>query len=210
MAASRPKRCLPFCVATDRRAKVNTPAHAIVNLLFFRKTHREAHAIAIVAGSLMPDVPMFVFYLWAKLNALSERSIWRDGYFDSGWQAVFDTFHSFPLLGLAWLMAWRARMNALAIFFASMFVHSLFDFPLHHDDAHRHFFPFSGFRFVSPVSYWNPAYHGQIVGAAELLVVVTGGAWLLKTANTPVLRNAVSAMLFIYIAFWGFAMAMWA
>ncbi|MDQ7010960.1 MAG: hypothetical protein Q9M29_03985 [Mariprofundaceae bacterium] len=189
---------------------MNTPAHAIVNLLLFRKTHREAHAVAIVAGALMPDAPMFVFYLWAKFGGAPERSIWRDGYFDAGWQTIFDTFHSFPLLGLAWLAAWRTRMNALTVFFASMFVHSLFDFPLHHNDAHRHFLPLSDFRLTSPVSYWNPVYHGQIVGAAELLVVVAGGAWLLKTTHTPALRNIVSAMLFIYVAFRGFAMAMWA
>jgi len=188
---------------------MNTPAHAIVNLLLFRKMHRETHAIAIVAGALIPDAPMFVFYLWAKFSGAPERTIWRDGYFDAGWQNVFDTFHSFPLLGLAWLAAWRTRMNALTVFLGSMFVHSLFDFPLHHNDAHRHFLPLSDFRFISPVSYWNPAYHGQIIGVAELLAVIAGGAWLLKTAHTPALRNIVSAMLFIYVAFWGFAMAMW-
>jgi len=188
---------------------VNTPAHAIVNLFLFRKTDRETHPVAIVAGALLPDVPMFLFYAWARLNGLSERSIWRDGYFDPGWQAVFDTFHSFPLLGLAWLMAWRARMTSLSLFFASMFMHSLFDFPLHHSDAHRHFFPFSNFRFASPVSYWDPAWHGQIVGAIELIAVVAGGAWLLRTARSLWLKRCVAAILFLYLLFWGFAMAIW-
>lgn len=188
---------------------MNTPAHAIINLLIFRKTDRETHVLAVVAGALLPDAPMLIFYAWAKLSGLTERTIWRNGYFDAGWQSVFDTFHSFPLLALAWLVAWRARMTALTVFFASMFVHSLFDFPVHHDDAHRHFFPLSDFRFFSPISYWNPSWHGQIVGAVELLTIVAGSVWLLKTAHTPLLRNTVSAMLFIYIAFWGFATAMW-
>jgi len=188
---------------------LNTPAHAIVNLLLFRKSARETHTMAIVAGALLPDVPMFIFYLWARLQGLSERVIWRDGYFDAGWQAVFDAFHSFPLLGLAWLLAWRARMQALCVFFASMFMHSLFDFPLHHDDAHRHFWPLSDFQFASPVSYWDPAHFGQFMAPLELLVMVAGGAWLLRSAESPGLFRSVAAILFVYLAFWAFATAMW-
>jgi len=188
---------------------VNTPAHAIVNLLLFRKSARETHAIAIVAGALLPDAPMFLFYVWSRLQGLSERAIWRDGYFDSGWQAVFDAFHSFPLLGLAWLLAWRARMQAASIFFASMVMHSLFDFPLHHDDAHRHFWPLFDFRFASPLSYWDPAHYGQFIAPLELLLVVAGGAWLLRTSESTKLFRCTAAVLFFYLAFWGFAAAVW-
>ena len=188
---------------------MNTPAHAIANLLLFRKSIRETHAVAIVAGALLPDAPMLLFYLWARLSGMHERAIWRDGYFDPGWQALFDAFHSFPLLGLAWLLAWRARMQALSLFFASMVMHSLFDFPFHHNDAHRHFWPLSDFRFASPVSYWDPAYYGQYVSALELLVVMAGGAWLLRTAESPTLFRCTAAILFIYLAFWAVAAAIW-
>jgi len=188
---------------------VNTPAHAIVNLLLFPKQIRERHAVAIVVGALLPDAPMLIFYLWARFNDLSERAIWRDGYFDPGWQAVFDTFHSFPLLGLAWFAAWRAGWTSLTVFFASMFLHSCFDFPFHHSDAHHHFFPFSDWQFHSPISYWDPAYHGQIVGSIELIVVLAGGAWLLRTSENTALRRWVSAILFLYLTYWGFVSLMW-
>jgi hypothetical protein len=188
---------------------MNTPAHAIINLLLFRKKDREIHTIPIVAGALLPDVPIFVFYGWARCNGLDERSIWRQDYFDSGWQLVFDAFHSLPLLGLAWFMAWRARMNALAVFSASMFVHSLFDLPVHHDDAHRHFWPLSDVRFSSPVSYWDPAHFGQFVGLLELLVVMAGGAWLLCQAQTPQGRNIIVSVMLFYVAFWVFALVTW-
>jgi len=188
---------------------MNTPAHAIVNLLLFRKRARETHAIAIVIGSLLPDAPMLVFYLWAKLVGTRENDIWRDAYFDPGWQAVFDAFHSFPLLGLAWFLAWRARMQALSVVFVSMLMHALFDFPLHHDDAHRHFWPLSDFRFASPISYWDPAHYGQFVGSLELLIVVAGGAWLMRSATSPVLFRSTAAILGIYLLFWAFAAAMW-
>jgi len=188
---------------------MNTPAHAIVNLLLFRKRARETHAVAIIAGALLPDAPMLVFYLWSRLMGMSEHHIWREGYFDPGWQAVFDAFHSFPLLGLAWLLAWRARMQVIMVFFASMLMHSLFDFPLHHNDAHRHFWPLSDFRFASPVSYWDPAYYGQWMAPLELIVVLAGGAWLLRTAESPVLFRGTAAILFIYLAFWAIAATLW-
>jgi len=188
---------------------VNTPAHAIVNLLLFRERNRERYAVAIITGALLPDAPMLVFYLWAKLSGQSEHAIWRDGYFDPLWQAAFDTFHSFPLLGLACFAAWWLRADAMMAFFASMFLHSCLDFPLHHSDAHHHFFPFSDWQFHSPVSYWDPACHGQITGSIELLVVVAGGAWLLRTAGTTALRRWVSAILFLYLAYWSFVSLMW-
>jgi len=188
---------------------VNTPAHAIVNLLLFRRQKRETHALAIVAGALLPDIPMLVFYLWARFSGLSEHAIWRDGYFDPVWQAVFDAFHSFPLLGLAWLAAWRLRAHTVMVFLASMFLHSCLDFPLHHSDAHHHFFPLSDWRFISPVSYWDPAHYGTIIGPLELLAVLAGGAWLLRTAETPRLRFTVGFILFLYLAYWGFVSLMW-
>jgi len=188
---------------------MNTPAHAIVNLLLFPKQKRGRHALAIMAGALIPDAPMFVFYLWARFTGLSEQMIWRNGYFDPGWQAVFDTFHSFPLLGLACFTAWRAGWTSASVFFASMFLHSCFDFPLHHSDAHHHFFPFSDWQFHSPVSYWDPAYHGQMMGLIELMVVVAGGAWLLRTAEDRRLKLGVSIILFLYLAYWGFVSLMW-
>ncbi|MDX8409096.1 MAG: hypothetical protein R8J84_03495, partial [Mariprofundales bacterium] len=139
----------------------------------------------------------------------AEALIWSQDYFQPMWQAWFDIFHSFPLLALDCFAVWRARIHALTLFFASMFCHSLFDFPFHHDDAHRHFFPLSDFRFSSPLSYWNPAHYGQWVGGLELIVVMAGGAWLLRTATTVALQRSTAGILFIYLLFWAAAAAMW-
>ncbi len=188
---------------------MNTPAHAIANLLIMRGT-REKHALAITAGAFAPDLPMVIFWVWGRAQGASERALWRDGYFDPAWQAVFDAVHSFPLLGLAWLAARYAGRPTAAAFLASMFLHACFDFPLHHDDAHHHFFPFSDWRFLSPVSYWDPAWHGQIVASLELVLVAAGGAWLLRTTQTRRLKTLVAGVMFIYLAWWGFVAAMWA
>jgi hypothetical protein len=188
---------------------MNTPAHAIANLLLLRRD-RERHALAITLGAFAPDLPMVAFWAWGRGQGMSERQLWRDGYFDPVWQGVFDIVHSFPLLALAWLAVWRAGWRSAAAFIASMFLHACFDFPLHHDDAHHQFFPFSDWRFESPVSYWDPAWHGRLVAPLELLLVVAGGAWLLRTAHSVRLRRLTAGVMFIYLAWWGFVAAMWA
>jgi len=188
---------------------MNTPAHAIVNLLLFSKTKRERYPLAIIIGAVLPDLPMFVFYVWSRLSGHAERYIWKSGYFEPGWQAVFDAFHSFPLLVAAWFVCWHLKKTWLSVFFASMILHSCFDFPLHHNDAHHHFFPFSDWQFLSPVSYWDPAYYGRIVGPIELFVVLAGGAWLLRTSGHVWIKRAVSLVLFMYLAFWAFAALLW-
>ncbi|MDX8392160.1 MAG: hypothetical protein R8K53_06295 [Mariprofundaceae bacterium] len=188
---------------------MNTPAHAIVNLLLFGKQHRERHALVIVIGALLPDLSMLLFYIQAKWRHLSEQEIWRDSYFSEAWQASFDTFHSFPLIGLAFLLAWRMQKPLWMLFFASMFVHSCFDFPLHHNDAHHHFFPFSMWQFHSPVSYWNPQYYGQIAAMIELFSVLVGGAWMLHTGKSPALRKSVGFILLFYLSVWGLSIWWW-
>ena len=67
--------------------------------------------------------------------------------------------------------AWLGRRFASALF-ASVLFHSLADLPLHHDDGHRHFWPFSDFRFASPVSYWDPSHHGNSVLTIEAFLVI--------------------------------------
>jgi hypothetical protein len=188
---------------------MNTPAHAIINLLLFPKQKREAYPLIVIVSAMIPDLPMVIFYFWARFRGLSEHDIWRTAYFNPTWQAVFDSFHSFPLLGIAWFIAWRANMKVLSLCFASMFLHSCFDFPVHHSDAHHHFFPISSWQFHSPISYWEPAYHGLIISILELGVVIIGSLWLGKNTTNQRLRIGVSWIALLYLAYWGFVSIMW-
>jgi len=188
---------------------MNTPAHAIVNLLLFGKKQRQHHAVVIMVGALLPDLPMLLFYLQAKWRGLSESEIWHHDYFAANWQALFDTFHSFPLLGLACFMAWRLQKPVYLVFFASMFVHSCFDFPLHNADAHHHFFPLSMWQFHSPLSYWDPQHYGRVIAVIELFTVLIGGAWLLRTSGSHALKNGVGLILLLYLSAWGFSVLWW-
>jgi hypothetical protein len=131
-----------------------TPAHALVNWLILGRRDRPQTTAAIVAGSLFPDLPMFAFYAYQKLLRTPDSDIWGRVYFDSAWQAFFDVFNSIPLIALCLLVTWRLAAIRWTVLFAAMGLHVVFDLPLHQDDAHRHFFPLSDWRFVSPVSYW--------------------------------------------------------
>lgn len=170
--------------AAHEPLQVNTPAHAIINLaLLGRRSAQHGRRFDgwILAGSVLPDAPMFGFYLWQRLVAgESESRIWGQLYFESSWQIFFDLFNSIPLAGLACVLAWRLGYRAAAWLFASVVLHCAIDLPLHHDDAHRHFLPLSNWRFESPVSYWDPAHRGSIGALLEVIAVVMGSMVLFR------------------------------
>jgi hypothetical protein len=85
---------------------------------------------------------------------------------------VVSLFHSIPLAVIGWLIAYYFGRQNLQILFLSMVLHSLGDLPVHNDDAHRHFFPFSNYRFISPISYWDQNHYGSIVSVVEMLLVM--------------------------------------
>lgn len=77
----------------------------------------------------------------------------------------------------------------------SMVFHSLGDLPVHHDDAHRHFFPFSDYRLISPISYWDPQHYGRIVAGVEVLAV-----WVATAVSFPGVASSIGKGLMVTIA----------
>lgn len=153
---------------------------------------------------------MFVFYAVERLILGStEREIWTTRYFLPPWQDFFDLFNSIPLALIGMLIAWRIRHTAALIFFASMLLHIAFDFPLHHDDGHRHFWPLSDWRFASPVSYWDVNHFGVYASTAELGLFV--GCYLLAIwrHQRRCIRVAVSILAVVHLGFMTFAITHW-
>jgi hypothetical protein len=180
---------------------MNTPAHAIINLALLGRGDAERSRGWILAGAVLPDVPMFGFYLWQRLVVGEPESrIWGALYFEPDWQTFFDWFNSIPLAGLGCLVAWRLGHHGLAWLFASVALHCAIDLPLHHDDAHRHFLPVSGWRFESPVSYWDPAHLGSIGALFEAMGVVTGSAVLFRRTSSRRWRVFLVGLALVYLA----------
>ncbi len=180
---------------------VNTPGHAVLNLALLGRERWRGHASPILAGAIVPDLPILGFYLIARLGqGLSEAQIWTHEYFRPGWQSLFDLTHSLPLALLGFGVAGLLRKTGAQLFFASLGLHALLDLPLHREDAHRHFWPFSDLRVTSPVSYWDPAHHGAQMALLELGLVCVASVVLWRRYPTRASRIALVAVNALYVA----------
>ncbi|WP_419162695.1 hypothetical protein [Candidatus Palauibacter sp.] len=204
---------------------MTTPAHAALSLLVLGRSER--NALPVVLGAVAPDFPMLVFYVWERLGrGVSEGRIWTERYFDPGWQIVFDIPHSIAILvfalGVVVLVSRRPTsgrpgsgvapprgpLTAPGLFVASMIIHALADLPLHREDAHRHFFPFSEWKFTSPVSYWDQAHYGGYAALGEVVLVLAVSVFLFRRYRGRG-RWIVGAVGGIYTLFIAFAIVMW-
>lgn len=188
---------------------MNTPAHALINLALLARITPAAAVLAVLAGGLLPDLPMLVFYAVQKLGGVAEAEIWSTAYFAPQWQAFFDVPNSLVLiaLGAGWA-AW-ARRPIWLLLFASMALHGVADLLLHHDDGHRHFWPLSEFRFSSPVSYWDPAHSGWLVLPVEIALSCLATVWAWRRYPQRRNRVALASLVAVYLGFMAFAAVVW-
>jgi hypothetical protein len=190
---------------------MNTPAHALAALALLARGEDRRHAWPIFLGATLPDLPIFGFFVWQHfVLATPGPQIWDTEYFRAGWQDLFDVFNSVPIALAVLLLATALHRRAAALMAAAMLLHFGLDLPLHHDDGHRHFFPFSDWRFASSVSYWDPRHHGAWGAALEVGVVLAASAALWRR-GVPAWGGALLAItcalsLVGYVAFYGFGL----
>lgn len=165
---------------------MQTHGHYVINMALLGKTIAPKHNIAIALGSVLPDIPIFLFYVISKyMYGMSEAKIWGQAYFEPGWQNIIATSHSIPVALIGFLICWRLDWKWGAILCVSMVCHCLLDLPVHHDDAHRHFYPFSDYRFNSPVSYWDVNHHARIAAGVEFALVLISTPFVMGLLRTP-------------------------
>lgn len=189
---------------------MNTPAHVAASVLIWRDEQGWGPTFAVGVGAILPDLPMFGFYAYQKLWAgTTEREIWGQLYFKEDWQLLFDIFNSIPLalvvIAVCYGMGWRWGM----LLAASALVHLLSDFPLHHDDAHRHFLPFTNWRFASPISYWDPKHFGRTFMLLELVFAISACCLVGSVGEHWPMRSLAFATLALYVVGIAFALAVW-
>ncbi|MEM9174601.1 MAG: hypothetical protein AAGC67_05160 [Myxococcota bacterium] len=185
-----------------------TTTHVLVSALALSRGPTRAHWLAASLGAVVPDLSMFAFYLYQRgLRGRSESLIWTELYYRPEWQAAFDVVNSLPLILLGAGAAYALRHLPAVTFFLSMGLHAIGDFFVHREDAHGHFFPFSDWRFISPVSYWDPNHHGLLFTAFELAIVVGGAVWLARRG--PEWRRLGLACLSLHVLFGIFVALTW-
>jgi hypothetical protein len=193
---------------------MNTQSHAILNLFLLRKTLEKKpipvnHLNSIiVSGSILPDIPIFFFTFWYRwMVPTPHRIIWKTLYFREDWQMLFNLFHSFPIFLILIGLAYYFSKPRLWIFFMASLLHFSEDFFVHQEDGHAHFFPLSSYKFISPISYWDPGSFGQYFYIFEslLLLVVSFPVFrYIKTGWGKVLLVLANASLWGGPVFWHF------
>lgn len=151
-----------------------TQTHLLIAAAAFARPNAKVPNRAVISGALIPDIAIYGLFSFALLTGIPQAELWGDVYWQAGWQSIFAIGNSAPLyLGLLLfaLIAGRQIIAAwsmwLGLFACAALLHLAADFPVHSDDAHQHFWPFTDWRFRSPLSYWNQDHHGAWVGLLE-------------------------------------------
>ena len=197
---------------------MNSQTHVIMGAALFGKPMPKL-AWAAAAGGIVPDAPMFAIIAVLRMSGYSLNQIFREIYWEHWWQIANGLGHSFWIWGglaiISGLLAHRqrnpdrhdvmlaGRAGAAPLVFAfsaSALLHSFIDFLCHRDDAHMHLWPFTEWRFRSPVSYWDSNHYGDWFGLFEALVGVVLVVVLFRRYTSWLLRAALLVALALYVA----------
>jgi len=185
---------------------MNTATHILTASAILTRRNRPYRNAAIVFGALLPDLSIFALFAWAKWNGFSQAQIWRELYWQEPWQTLGAISNSFPIwlivLGIGLLL--RSKITIAVA--AAALIHLCLDFPVHADDAHKHFWPVTDWRFHSPLSYWDTDHHSGYVIVAEFLLCLVGLAvlwlrfsgWLVRSALVAAMLSLVAVPVFFW------------
>lgn len=190
---------------------MHTQTHIIMGAaLFGGKVPKRAWVGAL--GGVLPDIPMLLIVLGLKLAAIPDPIIFGYLYWQDWWQVTNAIAHNFWLWGGLFLVALllRERLAATAeaidhwslvmVFSASAFLHVMIDFLVHREDAHMSFWPVTRWKFMSPVSYYDPAHFGGYFSLFEALLGLGLAALLIRRFANTWARGALFFAMLLYVA----------
>lgn len=205
---------------------MNSQTHLLVAAtLFCRPGARKINTAALL-GAFVPDAAIYGLWAWSKVNGIPEQTVWRELYWQQPWQTYTASGNSVFLYLIVLMLGltvfrparpgqtalasggsanpdWSARVAAfspVAIFALAALTHLAGDFPVHVDDAHAHLWPFSDWRFTSPISYWNPDHYGGYFSAFEALLGITLSVVLFRRFRTGWVRALCGLAILLYVA----------
>ena len=116
-------------------------------------------------AGVLPDLPYFLLLAYYsarwRVNGFSNLAAW-----DLAWRSpLLVALHSFVIWAAVAVViscaAGPRLRKALVPVWAGWLSHIVIDMLTHRSDGYPIFYPLSGYRFPTPVSYWEPAYHGR-------------------------------------------------
>ncbi|MEP0332702.1 MAG: hypothetical protein ABJM26_17825 [Anderseniella sp.] len=183
---------------------MNTQTHLLLASALLTRRGEKARNVAIVVGALLPDVPVFALFGIASAMGYTSQDVFGDFYFREEMRNLMGAFNSFFVAALIAATGWLGREKwwgwPMVFFAAAMTVHAASDLPVHVDDGHRHFWPFSSFVFNSPLSYWDRSHHGGVVSAIEAVLGIVCAIVLWRRFPVTWIRALCALAITAYIA----------
>lgn len=204
-----------------------TQTHFLVAATLFCSPNRPARQnMAVLLGAFVPDMAIYGLFIWSKMAGVAEQQLWNVIYFSEPmltYTAIGNSAPLYALIGILGIAMVRAastetaphvagapiglerfiapsHTNVLLLFALAALTHVAGDLPVHVDDAHPHFWPLTGWRFISPVSYWDRAHFGGVFSLIEAACGILLAAILFQRFKSRGIR-AITALLVIgYLA----------
>ncbi len=188
---------------------MNTQTHLLIAASLFARPGKPLRNTAVIVGALIPDAAIYFLFTWSKAMGIPERRVWSELYWQEPWQSWTAAGNSIPIYVLALLVgvillrqaasAWKIGVFLTFLSLAAL-AHIAGDLPVHVADAHRHFWPMSDWKFVSPVSYWHPDHHGHLFSVFEVCLGLTLTVLLFVRFKSTFVRSALVFLAIAYIA----------
>jgi hypothetical protein len=190
---------------------MNTQSHVIMGaVLMGQGVPRKAWAGAL--GGITPDIPMLLIVIALKLAGTGDRVIFGELYWQNWWQICNAIGHNawlwsgLTLLGLYM----RDRLSTsvrgfdgwttVSLFAGSALLHTAIDFLCHREDAHMSFWPVTRWKFMSPVSYYDPQHYGTWFSLFEATLGLMLAFLLFRQFNSRILRASLIVAMALYVA----------
>lgn len=182
--------------------------HILVASALMAKPGQKLRNTAILIGAFVPDAAIYSLFVWSKLRGIDENKVWNELYWQEPWQTYTAAGNSVLLYVVLMLIGAVALRNAPAAHRIGLFLmflslaaltHLAGDFPVHVDDAHRHLWPLSDWKFISPVSYWDPNHHGTIFSIFEALLGVVLCVILFRRFDSWLVRIPLIVLVAAYV-----------
>lgn len=162
----------------------------------FGKREAPSSTAAAILGSLLPDSTIFFMVAWQGwIVGRTGAQIFGVDYYSPLWQEAFAVSNSLPVYLLIAVAGYRLKRHWLLAFGAAAMLHILADVPLHVDDGHPPFWPFSDWIFESQYSYWDVRHGARYIAPAEFLLSLLLAAWAWRRFSHWLMRATIALLL---------------